>query len=146
MRVLRAAAALAALAVIAGCSTPPQEPLKLEGNVLTVDNRSPQDWNGVEIWLNTFYRVTTSSIPAGGRFQVPLDAFVAGFGQRFDFRRAQIRDLRLVAKQVVVRLGGAHRDIVEGRSARIFIAVRLRGVRRVAVAADQRGTGVIVVR
>src|SRR5947207_2475081 len=99
MRVFRAAAAIAALAVIAGCSKPPQEPLKLEGNLLTVDNRSPQDWNGVEIWLNTFYRVTTSSIPAGGRFQVPLDAFVAGFGQRFDFRRAQIRDLRLVAKQ-----------------------------------------------
>ena len=99
MRVLRAAAAIAALAIISGCSKPPQEPLKLEGNLLTVDNRSPQDWNGVEIWLNTFYRVTTSSIPAGGRFQVPLDAFVAGFGQRFDFRRAQIRDLRLVAKQ-----------------------------------------------
>ena len=93
------AAAIAAFTVIAGCSQPPQEPLQLEGNLLTVDNRSTQDWNGVEIWLNTFYRVTTSSIPAGGRFQVPLDAFVAGFGQRFDFRRAQIRDLRLVAKQ-----------------------------------------------
>ena len=49
----------------------------------------------MEIWLNMYYRVTVSSIPAGGRFQAPLDAFVAGFGQRFDFRRAQIRDLRV---------------------------------------------------
>jgi hypothetical protein len=98
MRVLSASAAITVLALVAGCSKPPQEPLKLEGNLLTVDNRSSQDWNAVEIWLNTHYRVTTSSIPAGGRFQVPLDAFVAGFGQRFDFRRAQIRDLRLVAK------------------------------------------------
>ena len=36
-------------------------------------------------------------MPARGRFQAPLDTFTAGFGQRFDFRRAQIRDLRLTA-------------------------------------------------
>ena len=82
----------------AGCRTIPAEPLKLERNMLTVDNRSKQDWIGVEIWLNTYYRVTTKSIPAGSRFQAPLDTFVAGFGQRFDFRRAQIKDLRLTAK------------------------------------------------
>src|SRR6266850_5522838 len=99
MRVLFVAVAIAAMPMAAGCSKPPEDPLKLEGNLLTVDNRSSHEWTGVEIWLNTFYRVTTSSIPSGGRFQVPLDAFVAGFGQRFDFRRAQIRDLRLVAKQ-----------------------------------------------
>jgi len=90
-------AAIAAIAV-AGCSKPPQDPLTLEGNLLTVDNRSSSEWTNVEIWLNTYYRVTTTSIPAGGRFQVPLDAFVAGFGQRFNFRRAQIVDLRLSAK------------------------------------------------
>ena len=93
-----ACAASAAFAIVAGCSRPPQEALTLDGNLLTVDNRSSEDWNAVEIWLNVYYRVTTKSIPAGGRFQVPLDAFVAGFGQRFDFRRAQVTDLRLVAK------------------------------------------------
>jgi hypothetical protein len=98
MRQLIVGAAIVASAMVAGCSSPPKEPLKLEGNLLTVDNRSSQDWNAVEIWLNVHYRVTTKSIPAGGRFQVPLDAFVAGFGQRFDFRRAQITDLRLSAK------------------------------------------------
>ena len=80
------------------CSKPPVEPLRLEGNLLTVDNHTSRDWEHVEIWLNTYYRVTTPAIPAGGRFQAPLDVFVAGFGQRFDFRRAQIRDLRLTAK------------------------------------------------
>src|SRR5262245_37857362 len=82
----------------AACSTKPEEPLKLEGNLLTVDNRSSDEWTAVEIWVNTHYRVTTNSIPAGGRFQVPLDAFVAGFGQRFNFKRQQIVDLRLSAK------------------------------------------------
>jgi hypothetical protein len=86
-------------AIASACSEPPKDPMTLEGNRLTVDNRSSRDWNNVEIWLNTHYRVTTPSIPASGRFQVQLDSFVAGFGQRFDWRRQQIVDLRLVAKQ-----------------------------------------------
>ena len=65
--------------------------------MLTVDNRTSRDWRQVEIWLNTYYRLTTAAIPAGGRFQAPLDVFVAGFGQRFDFHRMQVRDLRLTA-------------------------------------------------
>jgi hypothetical protein len=90
--------AMLASAIAAGCSKPAVDPLQLDGNMLTVDNRTPTDWIGVEIWLNTYYRVTAKSIPSGGRFQAPLDTFVAGFGQRFDFHRAQVRDLRLTAK------------------------------------------------
>jgi hypothetical protein len=74
------------------------EPLKLDGNMLTVDNRSSNDWNDVVILLNRNHSVRAASIPAGGRLQVPLDTFVAGFGQRFDYRRTQITDLRLKAK------------------------------------------------
>jgi hypothetical protein len=89
---------LAAVVILAACRKLPEEPLKLERNMLTVTNSSSRDWSNVEVWLNTYYRVTVSSVAAGGRFQAPLDTFVAGFGQRFDFRRAQIRDLRLTAK------------------------------------------------
>ncbi len=89
---------MVAAACAAACSKVPLEPLKLEGNLLTVDNQTAREWSNVEIWLNTYYRVTARSIPAGGRFQTPLDMFVAGFGQRFDFRRAQVRDLRLTAR------------------------------------------------
>jgi len=94
------AAALLALATLtaAGCSKPPDDPIQLERNMMTVSNQSSKDWTNVEIWLNTYFRVTTSSVPAGGRFQAPLDTFVAGFGQRFDFHRMQVRDLRLIAK------------------------------------------------
>ena len=65
--------------------------------MLTVDNHSSQDWKGVEIWVNTYYRVTKDVVPAKSRFQAPLDTFVAGYGQRFDYRRATIKDLRLTA-------------------------------------------------
>ncbi len=93
-------ALLAGIAIAIGtlaCRAAPADPLTLEGNQLTVDNRTSQEWRGVEIWVNRYYRVTTVSIPPGGRFQAPLDVFVSGFGQRFDFRRMQVRDLRLTA-------------------------------------------------
>jgi hypothetical protein len=91
---------LVALATLgaAGCTKVPGEPLELERNMLTVSNHSSKDWTNVEVWLNTYFRVTTSSVRAGSRFQAPLDTFVAGFGQRFDFHRMQVRDLRLIAK------------------------------------------------
>ena len=90
-------AVLAALAT-PGCGKLPAEPLTLERNMLTVNNQSSRDWTNVEIWLNTYYRITTSSVPAGGRLQAPLDTFVAGYGQRFDFHRMMVKDLRLTAK------------------------------------------------
>ena len=67
--------------------------------MLTVDNRSSSDWNERR---DLAEHATTASRrrrfrPAAG-LQVPLDAFVAGFGQRFNFRRTQITDLRLKAK------------------------------------------------
>ena len=96
IRAIRVVACVAAL--VAGCNRIPPEPLKLEGNLLTIDNRTADEWSNVEVWLNTYYRITARSIPPGGRLQAPLDMFVAGLGQRFDFRRTQIRDLRLTAK------------------------------------------------
>lgn len=96
-RCIAVALALGVL-IDAACRKLPEDPLKLERNLLTVSNRTDDNWSGVEVWLNTYYRVTTTSIPAHSRFQAPLDTFVAGFGQRFDFRRAQIKDLRLTAK------------------------------------------------
>jgi hypothetical protein len=89
--------AIVATLLAVACTGPPVDPLQLDRNMLTVDNRSSRDWTNVEIWLNANYRVTVASIRAGSRFQAPLDGFVAGFGQRFDFKRMQVRDLRLTA-------------------------------------------------
>jgi hypothetical protein len=80
------------------CGEPPREPLRLEGNMLTVDNQSAQDWHDVQIYLNTYFRVTTSTIRARSLFKAPLDVFVAGFGQRFDLRRMPVHSLKLTAK------------------------------------------------
>jgi hypothetical protein len=95
----RLAGAIVAVAALIACSSrAPEQPLKLDGNLLTVDNRSNQNWTKVEIWLNSYYRVTIPSLLSGGRFTVTLDDFVASQGQRFDLRRMPVHDLRLVAK------------------------------------------------
>lgn len=90
-------AAIACALAVASCRSIPPDPLVLDGATLIVNNRSAQDWTGVEIWLNTYYRATIPSIAAGGRLTAPLNTFINGFGYRFDFRRAQIKDLRLTA-------------------------------------------------
>jgi hypothetical protein len=63
-----------------------------------VTNQTPDDWTSVEIWLNQNFRVAVPSIAAGSRFQVAVSSFVTGYGQRFDFNRMQIKDVRLIAK------------------------------------------------
>jgi hypothetical protein len=105
LRVLKILAVLLAvvalvrvIGVLIGTSSAPKDPFELNGNLVTLSNQSPNDWSNVEIWLNTYYRVTTPVIRAGGRFQAPLDVFVAGFGQRFSFQKMQIHDLRMTAK------------------------------------------------
>jgi hypothetical protein len=70
----------------------------LEANRITVQNRTSTPWLGVEIWVNRQYRITVPKISPGDKLQSPLDAFVEGFGHRFDYRRQQIRDVRLTAK------------------------------------------------
>ncbi len=96
----RLSRAAAMLVLVAACSSrPPVDPLKLDGNRLTVSNLTSEDWMEVDIRMNTYYHFPVRAIPSGGRYQVGLDSFVAGYGQRFDFRRAQITDLRLTAKR-----------------------------------------------
>jgi hypothetical protein len=95
--VLTAAAIVSTIS--SGCYKAPDEPLRLEGNRITVSNTSGDEWTHVEIWINQNFRMITPSIPPGKKFQASLDTFVTGFGQRFNFDRMQVKDVRLTAKR-----------------------------------------------
>ena len=88
----------AAITLTWGCSKKIVAPLQLDAGRLTVTNSTKDDWTHVEIWVNRQYRLTADSIPAGQQLQTPLSIFIEAYGQRFDFKRQQIRDLRLSAK------------------------------------------------
>jgi hypothetical protein len=98
-RALRALAFAVVVAIASSaCYKAPEEPIKLEGNMVTVSNVSTQEWTHVEIWINQQFRMVTPSIPPGKKFQATLDTFVTGFGHRFNFKQMQVKDVRLMAK------------------------------------------------
>ena len=49
--------------------------------------------------LNHHFRIQPKNIEPDGVVQAPLDIFVAGYGQRFNFKTMQITDLVLKAKR-----------------------------------------------
>jgi len=91
-----ALAALAGALSVFACSSPPER-LVLDGRTITVFNDSGEAWNSVEIWVNDHYRVTRDTIAPGERFSVPLESFVAGFGQRFPARQ-QVTGIEVTAR------------------------------------------------
>ena len=108
--------ALVGLAVAGAACSGREEPrpILVEGSTVTVQNLTPDGWRGVEVWLNYQYRVTKPSMPAGERFGIPLNAFVAGFGQRFDPRRQVVQTIQVIAKTK----SGAAVDLMYGSGAR----------------------------
>lgn len=73
-------------------------PIQIETHQITVENQTRQRWTNVEIWLNDHYRVIARELDPGGRLVVPLDTFVAGFGQRYDRRRQSPFGIEVTAR------------------------------------------------
>jgi hypothetical protein len=80
----------------ASACSPRPERLTLEGRRITLYNDSGEAWKAIEIWVNDHYRVTRDTIAAEERFVVPLESFVAGFGQRFA-RNQQVTGIEVTA-------------------------------------------------
>lgn len=103
------------LAGAAGACTPePPEAIHIDGRVMTVTNTSHDVWLNVEVWLNDHYRVTKPRMPPGERLGIPLDAFVAGFGQRFNAARQVVQGIEVTATTA----GGRPVRLVWGRGRR----------------------------
>jgi len=99
MKQLLAAALVCTAAWTAACSEPTRPALNLDGNRLTIHNDTDETWSDVEVILNQHFRIQPKDIEPNGIVQAPLDVFVAGYGQRFNFKTMQIKDLRLTAKR-----------------------------------------------
>src|SRR5512134_3127143 len=97
MKRLLGAALLAAGVTACGANERPV--LQLDGPRLTLYNDSDEAWHDVEVLLNHHFRITPDDMPPEQVVHAPLDIFVAGYGQRFNFKTMQITDLRLKAKR-----------------------------------------------
>ena len=92
---MRSKAVLVLLAAAVACATPPER-LQVSGRTVTLFNDTGREWRAVEVWLNDHYRVTRDRMAPGERFTIPLDAFVAGRGQRFE-RHQQVTGIEVTA-------------------------------------------------
>ena len=92
-----APAAVVAFWLSGGCGDH-RPAILIEPHAVSVENQSRHPWTHVEIWLNDHYRVTAPELAAHGRLVVPLDTFVAGFGQRFDRRRQSPFGIEVTAR------------------------------------------------
>lgn len=98
-RTLPSAPVLALVALVAGWACgEDRSPIVIERHQVTIENQTRHRWSNVEIWLNDHYRVTAPTLEPGGRLNVPLDTFVAGFGQRFDRRRQTPSGIEVTAR------------------------------------------------
>lgn len=92
-------AACSSLVLSLACAKPPAiDPLQLNGDRLTVNNRTDDRWNAVQVVINRQYRIVAPPIQAGQRFDASLDAFLDVYGNHFYYKRQQIRDVHLTAK------------------------------------------------
>ena len=91
-------AVVIAVAALVSCSVETPEPIQISGNRLMVVNQTPHRWSNVEVWMNNHYRVTLPRLEAGQRFDVPLDAFVAGNGHRFQPKNQRVDGIQVLAK------------------------------------------------
>ena len=98
MKRLLLAAAVVLLAGTWACTEQSRPALNLDGSRLTIFNDTDEEWQNVEVILNHHFRIQPKNIEPDGIVQAPLDIFVAGYGQRFNFKTMQITDLRLKAK------------------------------------------------
>ncbi|MBI3264509.1 MAG: hypothetical protein HYZ58_15385 [Acidobacteria bacterium] len=96
LRNARAPLIVAGLIWPLACTERP-DPIQVQRRALVVENQTSTAWGNVEVWINDHYRVTRSRMERGERFAIPLDTFVAGFGQRFDPSRQRLTGVEITA-------------------------------------------------
>lgn len=94
----RRAVWLVVLVAAAGCAEE-EDAIVLDSGIVRVTNQTPDEWSNVEVWVNQHYRAVTPRLEPGGRFAARLDAFVAGFGQRFQRGRQSVYLIEVKARR-----------------------------------------------
>lgn len=80
------------------CRRDERRAIRVEENRIVVTNLTGSSWSDVTVWLNDYYRAQAPRLAPQQRLEVPLDVFVAGWGQRFDRRRQAATGIEVTAR------------------------------------------------
>jgi len=75
---------LTGLLVVSACGGEEPQPIVVASGRISVTNMTDTAWTDVEVWLNDYYRGQAPALAVGQRLDMPIDRFVAGYGQRFN--------------------------------------------------------------
>ena len=95
-RLATPAALAASLAVVVGCSRPP-DPIIVGEGMVVVQNQTDQEWQNVVLTVNDHFRGGVPRLQPGSRLNAPLRDFQTAFGQRFDRGRQSVFKVEVTA-------------------------------------------------
>jgi hypothetical protein len=93
-----AALLVASLLLVAACQGDERQPIIVSAGRVSVTNLTDTAWTDVEVWLNDYYRAQARDLGAGQRLDVPMDVFIAGYGQRFNPKKGAPYGVQVTAK------------------------------------------------
>ena len=96
-RIPSLAAALLALAALAGGCADTREPIVISEGTLHVENQTEREWRNVMVTVNDHFRGGTPRLGAGGRLTAPLSQFQTAYGQRFSLDRQSVFKIEVTA-------------------------------------------------
>ena len=80
------------------CRRDQRQAILVEEGRVVVTNLTGTRWSKVEIWLNDYYRAQAEALAPDQRLEVPLNVFIAGYGQRFEPQRQQPAGIEVTAR------------------------------------------------
>ncbi|MEO7271153.1 MAG: hypothetical protein ABIX28_13675 [Vicinamibacterales bacterium] len=86
-----------ALALLVGACSSERAPVRMEGDIVVVENHTPQEWRQVVITVNDHFRGGSPTLAPGGRLTAPLSGFQTAFGQRFERARQSVTKIDVTA-------------------------------------------------
>ena len=81
--------ALGVLLLAPACS-PRLDPVRIQENMVIIQNQSSRDWRNVIVTVNDHFRGGTPLLAAGAQLNAPLSQFQTAYGQRYDFSRQHV--------------------------------------------------------
>src|SRR3982751_4069105 len=90
------ALALSLVLLAGACSSAPA-PVRMEGDIVVVENETAQEWRNVVITVNDHFRGGSPTLAPGGRLTAPLSGFQTAFGQRFDRAHQSVTKIEVSA-------------------------------------------------
>jgi len=88
---------LVVAALLAAACSAERAPVRIEGDIVIVENHTPREWRNVVVTVNDHFRGGSPTLAPGGRLTAPLSGFQTAFGQRFDRAHQTVAKIEVAA-------------------------------------------------